>query len=61
MTQYKSSHDEDDDDANLMQLLISNDILLGYAENDQNRCNDSLNTFEESLRIGVEYGMVLKY
>ena len=56
MTQDKSSHD-DDDDANLMQLLISSDIHLWYAENDQNRCNDSFNTFVELLGIGVEYGV----
>ena len=57
MTQDKSSHDDDYDDANLMQLLISSDIHLGYAENDQNRCNDCFNTFEELLRIDVEYGV----
>ena len=57
MTQDKSSHDDDYDDANLMQLLISSDIHLGYAENDQNRCNDSFNAFEELLGIGVEYGV----
>ena len=47
----------DKNDANLMRLLISSDIHLGYAENDQNRWNDSFNAFEELLGIGVEYGV----
>ena len=35
-------------------MLISSDIHLGYAEKDQERGNDSFNSFDELLGIGVE-------
>jgi len=52
MTQ--GSESDSQDDANLLRVLISSDIHLGYAEKDQERGNDSFNSFDELLGIGVE-------
>ncbi|KAK7865582.1 hypothetical protein R5R35_010113 [Gryllus longicercus] len=37
-----------------MKLLIATDVHLGYAENDPIRGEDSFNTFEEILNIGMK-------
>ena len=46
-----------DDEANLLRVLISSDIHLGFAEKDQGRGIDSFHSFEEVLGIGVEHGV----
>jgi len=43
-----------DHDPSLFRILISSDIHLGYGEKHTERGNDSFNTFDELLSIGVK-------
>ena len=51
MTQGDS---EEQDNSELFRILISSDIHLGFGEKDQERGNDSFNSFDELLGIGEE-------
>ena len=52
---------EGEDNSNLFRILISSDIHLGYAEKAVEKGDDSFNSFDELLNIGVknEVDMVL--
>ncbi|XP_033100240.1 double-strand break repair protein MRE11-like isoform X2 [Anneissia japonica] len=42
--------DEDEDTENTLKLLVATDCHIGYMDKDAERCNDSLETFEEILQ-----------
>ena len=44
-------------DPSLFRILVSSDIHLGYGEKNPQRGDDSFNSFDELLGIGVEQGV----
>lgn len=47
----------DSDDPSLFRVLVTSDIHLGYGEKHPERGDDSFNSFDELLGIGVENGV----
>ena len=48
---------EGDFDPSLFRILVTSDIHLGYGEKHPERGNDSFNSFDELLEIGVQHGV----
>jgi hypothetical protein len=44
------------DQSNIIKILVATDIHLGYAEKNPIKAEDSFNTFDEILKIGIEEG-----
>jgi hypothetical protein len=44
------------DRSNIIKILVATDIHLGYAEKNPIKAEDSFNTFDEILKIGIEEG-----
>ena len=47
----------DSQDPSLFRILVASDIHLGYGEKHPERGDDSFNSFDELMGIGVEQGV----
>uniref|UniRef100_A0A1I7WIV9 Mre11_DNA_bind domain-containing protein n=1 Tax=Heterorhabditis bacteriophora TaxID=37862 RepID=A0A1I7WIV9_HETBA len=53
-TLVEKIEEQGDSDANVMKILVATDIHVGFGENKANRYLDSINTFEEVLKIATQ-------